>query len=69
MVFSIVIVIGAKPFGLAQSSTNESGIISSNTSWTQAGSPYNLIGNISLSSGVTLTIDAGAKVQPQQLYL
>ena len=62
MVFSIVIVIGAKPFGLAQSSTNESGIISSNTSWTQAGSPYNLIGNISLSSGVTLTIDAGAKV-------
>jgi parallel beta-helix repeat protein len=64
--FSIMIsglfLIGTLQFGLAQGSTNESGIIRSDTIWTQAGSPYNLIGNVSVNYGVSLTIQAGATI-------
>jgi hypothetical protein len=48
--------------GLAQSGTNVSSIISSDTTWTKAGSPYNLTGPIGVSKGVTLTIEAGVTV-------
>lgn len=33
-------------FGTAQSGTNITGIISSNTTWTQVNSPYTLTGNV-----------------------
>jgi streptogramin lyase len=44
------------------SQTNVSGVISTNTTWTLANSPYNIIGNVGLSAGVTLTIDEGVVV-------
>ena len=41
------------------SGTDVSGIISSNTTWTLANSPYTITGTVVISSGVTLTIEAG----------
>ena len=56
-------------FGLAQSGTNESGIISSDTTWTQANSPYTLTADVLVSNGVTLTIEAGTTVNMNYGYL
>ena len=42
--------------------TNVSGIISTNTTWTTAGSPYVLTSDLTVASGVTLTIQAGVTV-------
>jgi hypothetical protein len=47
--------------GLAQAS-NYAVTISQNTVWTKANSPYNLPGNILVSKGATLTIEAGVIV-------
>jgi hypothetical protein len=46
-------------FGTAQSGTSVSGIISSDTTWTFANSPYNFTGSVFVNSGVTLRIEAG----------
>jgi parallel beta-helix repeat protein len=43
--------------------TDVSGTISSNTTWTKANSPYVVTGNITVSSGVTLTVEAGVTVK------
>jgi hypothetical protein len=54
--------IGSAHFTSAQSRTNVSGIISSDTTWTQANSPYGLTGPVAVNIGVTLTIEAGTTV-------
>ncbi len=56
------------PIALAQSSTVK-GIISSDTTWTKAGSPYDLSGNILISNEVTLTVEAGTTVNLNGYYL
>src|SRR5688572_25715251 len=43
--------------------TNVSGLISTNTTWTPAGSPYIVKGNTLVFNGVTLTIEPGVVVQ------
>lgn len=54
-------------FGLAAperaTATNVSGTISTNTTWTLAGSPYVMTGNVTVSTGVTLTIEPGVRVE------
>ncbi len=56
-------------FGAAQTSTQVSGIISSNATWTQANSPYYLTGNVLVDKGATLTIEAGATVNLNSYYI
>jgi hypothetical protein len=68
MAFSMELLI-SKPFGLAQTGTNVSYIISSDTSWTQTGSPYNFVGNVLVNSGVTLTVQSGTTVNLGSYYL
>ena len=58
-----------RQFGIAQAITPVSGIISSNTTWTQANSPYNLTGNVLVDKGVTLTIEARATVNLNSYYI
>ena len=56
-------------FETGQASTDVGGIISSNTMWTEANSPYSLLGPTLVNSGVTLTIEAGAAVNLNTYYL
>jgi len=56
-------------FGTAQDAKEVSGIISADTVWTKANSPYMLTGNVLVSNGVTLTIEAGAIVNLNTLYI
>ncbi|MHC4501366.1 MAG: right-handed parallel beta-helix repeat-containing protein, partial [Planctomycetota bacterium] len=43
--------------------TNVSGLISTDTAWTLSGSPYVVIANVLVNSGVTLTIEPGVTVK------
>lgn len=57
---SLVSVVG---FAVASTSGTEvSGVISQDTTWTSANSPYTLTGNVFVNSGVTLNIEAGVTV-------
>ncbi len=51
---------------LLTAQTNVSGAVSG--TWTSAGNPYNVTGNISVANGTTLDIDAGVEVLFQGLY-
>lgn len=56
-------------FGMAQASTPVNGIITQDTTWTRANSPYNLAGPVGVSQGVTLTIEPGAIVNLNNYYI
>ena len=68
-VSSLIIAIAAIPIGLGQSGTNVNGIISQDTTWTQANSPYSLTGPVLVSDGVVLTIQAGTTVNLGSYYI
>jgi parallel beta-helix repeat protein len=57
-----LIFIGNVPIGNAQKCTNVSGIISQDTTWTPSNNPYNFTGDVTVASGVTLTIEPGTEV-------
>jgi hypothetical protein len=63
------LLVASAPFGKAQASTNEGGIISSNTTWILANSPFTLTGNLLVSAGVVLTIEAGVTVNLNNYYM
>ena len=63
VLIGVIAFAGALQFTSAQSGTTvPSMIISSNTTWTQADSPYTLMGPVDVTKGVTLTIDAGVTI-------
>jgi parallel beta-helix repeat protein len=68
-VSSLTAIFATLPFGLAQSGTNVSYIISQDSTWTPAGSPYTLTGNTLVYQGVTLTIEAGVTVNLGSYYI
>lgn len=43
--------------------TDVSGSITANTTWTAANSPYVITGNVSVNSGITLTVESGVSVR------
>ena len=55
--------------GKVQAATEVSGIISTDTTWTKANSPYDLAGPILVGNKVTLTIDAGVTVNLNSYYI
>ena len=60
---------GVVHFGTVQASTDVTGIIYSDTTWTKANSPYSLTGNVLVYNGVTLTIEAGVTVNLDGYYI
>jgi hypothetical protein len=58
------------PFlGIVKASTSINGIISSDTAWTKANSPYDLTGNVLIDSGVTVTVEADVVVNLNGYYI
>jgi hypothetical protein len=55
--------------GAQSSGTNVSGTLTSDTTWTAAESPYNFVGNVTVNSGVTLSIQPGVTVDFNGYYL
>ncbi len=45
------------------SQTNVSGVISTNTTWSLANSPYVVVGNVLIEQGISLTIEAGTQIK------
>jgi hypothetical protein len=56
-------------FGTVQASTNVSGIITSDTTWTKANSPYGLTGPVAINQGVTLRVEPGVTVNLNGYYI
>ena len=63
------IFVGLVNLGIAQISTPISGIIYSDTTWTKANSPYELIGPTAVNLGATLTIEAGVVINFNGYYI
>ena len=69
LVVSGFILVNTLPFGTVQASTTVTGIITSDTTWTQADSPYNLTGPTAVNIGATLTIEPGVIVNFNGFYI
>ncbi|MGD9130028.1 MAG: hypothetical protein PVH73_00450 [Candidatus Bathyarchaeota archaeon] len=61
--------VGIANFRVVHASTEVAGIIGADTTWTKANSPYSLTGNVLVSHGVTLTIEAGVSVNLGDYYI
>jgi hypothetical protein len=67
IITSLVLIV--LPSGTVGTPTSVSGLITSDTVWTKAGSPYTLTGNTQVDNGVTLTIEPGVTVNLINYYL
>ena len=54
--------------GTLMAQTNVSGVYFTNTTWNLAGSPYNLVGDVQVADGVTLTIDPSVEINYNSDY-
>lgn len=68
-ILSGLILVNSAYFGVVYASTEVTGIIPTNTTWTKANSPYTLIGPVAVNIGVTLTIEAGTVVNLNNFYI
>lgn len=59
---SVLLFVGSSHFGTVKASTTENGILTSDTTWNKADSPYTFSGPVGVATGVTLTINAGVTV-------
>jgi parallel beta-helix repeat protein len=64
-----LVLLSATRFWAVHASTEVTGAIYSDTTWTQAGSPYTLTGNLLIENGVKLTINAGTTVNLGSYYI
>jgi hypothetical protein len=62
MLVSGLILVSTAQFSTVHASTEVMGIISSDTTWTKANSPYTLTGAVGIINGITLTIEPGVTV-------
>jgi hypothetical protein len=69
IIISGLILVSTAHFGAVHASTEVTGIISSDTTWTKANSPYNLTGNVLIDAGVTVTVEADAVVNLNGYYI
>ena len=60
---TIFLILSMSFFKNLQAQTQVSGHITTNTTWSNAGSPYLVTGNLYIDNGVTLTIPAGVVVK------
>ncbi len=67
--FLLLALVGTLHLGTVQASTDVTGIIFSDTTWTKADSPYILKGPVAVNGGVTLTIEAGVQVNLTSYYI
>ncbi|HTY75451.1 MAG TPA: hypothetical protein VMD05_07795, partial [Candidatus Nanoarchaeia archaeon] len=56
-------------FAGAQTGTSVSGIISQDTTWTKANSPYSLTGPVAVNVGVNLRIEPGVTINLNGYYI
>jgi len=68
--FSLVLLIAFLYIGIAPATADTfvGGPITTNTTWTLVGSPYIVTSNVTVNSGITLTIEAGVLVKFDGLY-
>ncbi len=69
MVLGTITLANAATFSNAQTGTQVSGIINSDTTWDKANSPYALTGNVCVNQNITLTVEAGVIVNLVSYYI
>jgi hypothetical protein len=69
LLFLSLLLVSPTQVSYAQTGTQVTGILSTNTTWTKANSPYTLTGAIGVPVGVTLTIEAGVTVNLVNYYI
>lgn len=63
VIFSGLLLASAVQFSTVKASTDVSGLISSDTTWTLAGSPYIVTGDVLVDAAVVLTVESGVVVK------
>ncbi|HTY75331.1 MAG TPA: hypothetical protein VMD05_07190 [Candidatus Nanoarchaeia archaeon] len=63
LIIGVLTLLNCSHFSGAQTGTQVNGIISQDTTWTKANSPYLLTTPVAVNNGVTLTIEAGTTVE------